>query len=140
MEPWAQKEMTDRMVSKITDNLDDIIRYQTMELDDADVAVVAYGISARAAKRAIREARARGVKAGLLKLDTVWPFPESLIYDLAGRVDAMVMPEINLGQMALELERCARGRCAVKLVPHAGGAVHSPKDILDAMDEALKEK
>ena len=139
MEPWAQKEMTDRLVDKITDNLDEIIRYQTMELDDADVAVVAYGISARAAKRAIREARARGVKAGLLKLDTVWPFPESLIYDLAGRVDAMVMPEINLGQMALELERCARGRCPVKLVPHAGGAVHSPKDILSAMDEALKE-
>ena len=140
MEPWAQKEMTDRLVNKIKDNTDNIIRYQTMELDDAEVAVVAYGISARAARRAIREARDRGIKAGLLKLDTVWPFPEELIYDLAGRVKAMIMPEINLGQMVLELERCAKGRCSVKLVSHAGGAVHSPKEILSAMDEALKEE
>jgi 2-oxoglutarate ferredoxin oxidoreductase subunit alpha len=139
MEPWAQEEMVDRLVRKIKDNRDDIIRYQTMELDDAEVAVVAYGISARSAKRAIREARNNGIKAGLLKLDTLWPFPEELIEDLSTRVKAMVMPEINLGQMVLELERCARGRCPVKLVSHAGGAVHSPKDILAAIDEVLKE-
>jgi 2-oxoglutarate ferredoxin oxidoreductase subunit alpha len=139
MEPWAQEEMTNRIVGKIKNNVDKIIRYQTMQLDDADVAIVAYGISARAAKRAVREARQRGIKAGLLKLDTLWPFPESLIRDLAGRVKAMVMPEINLGQMVLELERCAAGRCAVRLVGHAGGAVHSPKTILATIDEVLKE-
>ena len=139
MEAWAQKEMVDRLVRKIKDNRDDIIRYQTMELDDAEVAVVAYGISARSAKRAIREARNGGIKAGLLKLDTLWPFPEELIDDLSTRVKAMIMPEINLGQMVLELERCARGRCPVRLVPHAGGAVHSPRDILTAIDEVLKE-
>lgn len=139
METWAQEEMIDRLVRKIKDNADDIIRYQTMELDDAEIAVVAYGISARSAKRAVRDARDRGIKAGLLKLDTIWPFPESLIYDLAGRVEAMIMPEINLGQMVLELERCARGRCAVRLIPHPGGSVHSPKTILGAIEDALKE-
>jgi len=139
MEPWAQQEMTDRIVRKISDNVDKIIRYQTMYLDDAEVAIVAYGISVRSSKRAVKEARERGIKAGLLKLDTVWPFPEKLIHDLAGRVRAIIMPEINLGQMVLELERCARARCPVRLVAHAGGSVHSPKDILATIDEVLKE-
>jgi len=139
MEPWAQAEMAERLIRKIRDNADKIIRYQTMDLDDAEVVVVAYGISARSARRAVREARERGIRAGLLKLDTVWPFPEALIHDLAARVRAMVMPEINMGQMVLELERCARGRCPVRLVAHAGGAVHSPKTILAEIEAALKE-
>jgi 2-oxoglutarate/2-oxoacid ferredoxin oxidoreductase subunit alpha len=137
MDEFAQKEMMDRLVQKVRKNVDRIVRYQSYLLDDAEVAVVAYGISVRSAKRAVAEARSRGVKAGLLKLDTIWPFPEQLIRDLAGRVRAMVMPEINYGQMVLELERCAAGRCPVRLVPHAGGAVIRPERILVAMDEAL---
>jgi 2-oxoglutarate ferredoxin oxidoreductase subunit alpha len=140
MEAWAQEEMTDRIVAKIRNNADKIIRYQTMALDDAEVAVVAYGISARSAKRAVSEARERGVRAGLLKLDTIWPFPESLIRDLAGRVRAMIMPEINLGQMVLELERCAGGQCPVRLIPHAGGRAHNPATILEGIEAVLKEK
>lgn len=139
MDDVAQKEMTERLVRKIQDNVDKIIRYQTFALDDAEVAIVAYGISARSAMRAVHEARDRGLRVGLLKLDTVWPFPETLIHDLAGSVRAMIMPEINLGQMVLELERCARGRCLVRLVPHAGGSVHSPRTILSAVEKALKE-
>jgi 2-oxoglutarate ferredoxin oxidoreductase subunit alpha len=140
MEAWAQEEMTGRIVAKIRNNADKIIRYQTMALDDAEVAVVAYGISARSAKRAVSEARERGVRAGLLKLDTIWPFPESLIRDLAGRVRAMIMPEINLGQMVLELERCAGGQCPVRLIPHAGGRAHNPATILEGIEAVLKEK
>jgi 2-oxoglutarate ferredoxin oxidoreductase subunit alpha len=140
MEAWAQEEMTDRIVAKIRNNADKIIRYQTMALDDAEVVVVAYGISARSAKRAVSEARERGVRAGLLKLDTIWPFPESLIRDLAGRVRAMIMPEINLGQMVLELERCAGGQCPVRLIPHAGGRAHNPTTFLEGIEAVLKEK
>ena len=139
MDAAAQAQMTDRLVRKIRDNAHKIIRYETSELDDAEVAVVAYGISVRSAKRAVKEARDRGLRAGLVKLDTVWPFPEEMIHDLAGNVRAMIMPEINLGQMVLELERCARGRCPVRLVPHAGGSVISPRNILSAIEEALKE-
>jgi 2-oxoglutarate ferredoxin oxidoreductase subunit alpha len=139
MDAVAQEEMANRLVDKIRDNVDKIIRYEAIAMDDADVAVVTYGISVRSAKRAVREARDRGLRAGLLKLDTVWPFPEELIRDLAGNVKAMVMPEINLGQMVLELERCAQGRCPVRLVPHAGGSVISPRTILSAIEAALKE-
>jgi 2-oxoglutarate ferredoxin oxidoreductase subunit alpha len=139
MDAVAQAEMTERLVRKIKDNVDKIIRYETSMMDDAEVAVVAYGISVRAAKRAIRDARERGIRAGLVKLDTVWPFPEAMVHDLAGSVRALVMPEINLGQMVLELERCAHGKCPVMLVPHAGGGVHSPRTILGAIEAALKE-
>jgi len=100
---------------------------------------VAYGISVRSAKRAVAEARKRGIKAGMVKLNTIWPFPEKMIRDLAGRVRALIMPEINYGQMVLELERCAGGLCPVRLVPHAGGAIIRPDRILTALDTVLKE-
>jgi len=138
MDEIAQAEMMDRIVQKVRKNVDRIVRYDSFLMDDADVAVVAYGISVRSAKRAVAEARERGIKAGLVKLNTIWPFPEEMIRDLAGRVQAMIMPEINYGQMVLELERCAGGRCAVQLVPHAGGAVIRPERILAAIDEAAR--
>jgi 2-oxoglutarate ferredoxin oxidoreductase subunit alpha len=136
MDETAQAEMLDRLVQKIRLNVDKIVRCQTFMLDDADVAVVAYGISVRSAKRAVAEARTRGIRAGLLKLDTVWPFPEEIIRELAGRVRLLVMPEINYGQIVLELERCARSLCPVRLVPHAGGAIIRPERILEALEPA----
>ncbi len=139
MDAETQAAMVERLVNKIRNNVDKIIDYEAIRMDDAEVAVIAYGISVRAGKRAIIAAREEGIKAGLIKLNTVWPFPEEMVRALAGNVKAMVMPEINMGQMVLELERCAAGRCLVKLVPHPGGGIHGPGDILAAMRESLKE-
>jgi 2-oxoglutarate ferredoxin oxidoreductase subunit alpha len=139
MDDIAQEEMINRLVQKVRKNVDRIIRYDTFLLDDAEVAVVAYGISVRSAKRAAAEAREKGIKAGVVKLNTIWPFPEKMIRDLAKKVRALIMPEINYGQMVLELERCAGGFCPVRLVPHAGGAIIQPDRILTALKEAMKE-
>jgi 2-oxoglutarate ferredoxin oxidoreductase subunit alpha len=139
MSDEIQAQMVERLVRKIKDNADKIIDFETMYMDDAEVAVVSYGISSRAAKRAVTDSRAEGIKAGLVKLNTVWPFPESFFRDLASRVKAMVMPEINLGQMSLELERCAAGKCLVKPVTHYGGSIHRPSNVLHAVEEVLKE-
>jgi len=139
MSDEIQAQMVERLVRKIKDNADKIIDFETMYMDDAEVAVVSYGISSRAAKRAVTDSRAEGIKAGLVKLNTVWPFPESFFRDLASRVKAMVMPEINLGQMSLELERCAAGQCLVKPVTHYGGSIHRPSNVLHAVEEVLKE-
>jgi 2-oxoglutarate/2-oxoacid ferredoxin oxidoreductase subunit alpha len=139
MEATAQEEMITRLVQKIQKNRDRIIRYEAFLLDDADIIVVAYGISVRSAKRAAAEARRKGIKAGVLKLNTVWPFPEKMIRELAGRVRALVMPEINYGQMVLELERCSGGRCPVRLVSHAGGTIIRPERILAVLEAAMKE-
>ncbi|MBF0531257.1 MAG: 2-oxoacid:acceptor oxidoreductase subunit alpha, partial [Deltaproteobacteria bacterium] len=140
MEPWAQEQMINRLVRKIRDNAQRITSYETMFMDDAEVVVVAYGISYRSAKRAVAVARELDVKAGLIKLNTVWPFPDDFFRDLAGQVKAMVMPEINQGQIARELTRTVAGGCTGKSVPHCGGTIIRPATIVSAMVEAIKER
>jgi len=129
----TQHKMVSRLVSKIKDNSADIIEVQEDLVDGAEVVVVAYGISARAAVRPIRMAREAGVKVGLLKLVTVWPFAEERIRALAADVKAFVVPEINMGQIALEVERCAAGKARTVTVTHAGGGLHDPDVVLEAI-------
>jgi 2-oxoglutarate ferredoxin oxidoreductase subunit alpha len=83
-------------------------------------------------------ARAQGIKAGIFRLISAWPFPEQHIRDLAGRVKAFVVPELNMGQMVQEVERHAAGRAKTISVPHAGGTVHKPEVILQAILEAAR--
>ncbi len=135
-DPAVQERLVHRLVEKIRANRADIIRVASQWLEDADVIVVAYGISARVALLPIEMARAEGIRVGWLKLVTVWPFPEDLIRQLARRVRAFVVPEINYGQIALEVERCAAGQARTILVPHAGGDIHEPRVVLEAIREA----
>ncbi len=138
MNPEAQDKLIRRLKDKILENADRIITLEEEGLDSADVVVVSYGITARVAQRAIELARAKGLKVGKLRLVTVWPFPEQKIRDLAGRVRAFVVPELNLGQIVREVERCAAGQARVISVPHAGGSVHRPEQILERIEEAAK--
>jgi 2-oxoglutarate ferredoxin oxidoreductase subunit alpha len=140
MNAEVQSQMVNRLIQKIAGNRDKIIRTENMYLDDAEIVVVAYGISARSAKQAVREARAGGIRAGLIKLETVWPFPEGLIRDVAPRVRALIMPEINAGQMVLELQRCAEGACPVYPVTHLGGSVIKPGAIFETIENFTKKK
>lgn len=140
MNEVAQAQMLDRLVQKVRRNLDKIVRFDSLCIDDAELVVVAYGISARSAKRAVAQARAQGLKVGLLKLETIWPFPEAAIRELAGQVRALVVAEINYGQIYLEVERCAAGRCPVRLVPHAGGAIIRPDKIMAALQQVHQER
>jgi 2-oxoglutarate ferredoxin oxidoreductase subunit alpha len=140
MDDKTQANMVNRLVQKIVSNKHDIIRTENINVDDAEVVVVAYGISARSAKQAVRAAREKGMRAGLIKLETVWPFPEELIRTVAGRVRALIMPEINAGQMVLELQRCAEGKCSVQLLSHYGGSIIHPGTILDAIKNYVHEK
>ena len=88
------------------------------------------------AHRAVERAREEGLRVGMLRLITVWPFPEQEIRKMAGRVNAFVVPEINYGQVSLEVERCAGGAARTVLVPHLGGSVHHPETILKAIRKA----
>jgi len=134
----CQNWCVSRLVNKIRDNADKIVMIEEFHTENADVVVIAYGISARVAFRAIDDARARGAKVGMLRLITVWPFPERRVAELAQRVKAFVMPEINMGQVYLELERVVAGRCQTRHVPHCGGWVHNPQDIFDAIMEYVR--
>ncbi len=133
MAPEAQVEMLDRLVGKIRKNLHGIIHTETYRMEDADVAIVSYGVSARSSLAAVDEARAMGIKAGLLRLVTIWPFPEEQVRELARQVKAFVTVELNLGQIQLEVERCAGGKAPAFLVGHAGGTVIPPDRIIETL-------
>jgi len=133
----AQDRLVHRLVDKIRLNKKDIIRYEEVGVEDAEAIVCAYGITARVARYAVQQARDNGIRAGMLRLITVWPFAEERIRELASQVKAFIVPEINYGQMVLEVERCA-GNARTLLVPHMGGGVHLPQIILDAIREAVK--
>jgi len=133
----AQDEMMARLTRKIRENLHDIIRTEGYRLDDAEIVIVSYGVSARTGLAAVDEAREMGIKAGLLKLVTVWPFPEDQISRLADRVKGFVTVEINLGQIHLEVERCARGKVPSFLVGHPGGTIIPPERVIDTLKQAF---
>lgn len=102
-------------------------------LADAEVAVFAYGSLARTALRAVREARAAGLRAGLLKAETIWPFPGARVAALARQARAIVVPEMNLGQLVGEVERAAAGACRVVALPKVGGELFTADEILAAL-------
>lgn len=133
MSPSAQAKLIPRLVNKIKLNADKIIEYKEDQVEGADVVVISYGITSRVAIPAIEQARKEGIKVGHLRLIVVWPFPEKKIQELATKVKALVVPELNLGQIFYEVERNAYGKVPVTLVPHAGGTVHNPKDIYNAI-------
>ena len=133
-----QDTLIRRLTSKIRDNVDDIALLQEDEIEGADVVLITYGITSRIALRPIEQARAAGMKVGHLRLVTVWPFPERRIAELARNVKAMIVPELNLGQVYYEVERCAASACKTRLIDHAGGTVHDPDTIYQAILEALK--
>ena len=133
----AQEEMMARIKRKILGNRDDIIMTEAHGLDDADIVLVSYGISARTSMAAMQQARVQGLKVGLLRLITVWPFAEDLIQRLAERVKGFVTVEVNLGQIHLEVLRAAAGRAPCHLVGHSGGTIISPDQVLAKIKEVF---
>jgi 2-oxoglutarate ferredoxin oxidoreductase subunit alpha len=138
MDPAVHGRLVRRLRDKILHNASRLALLDEDGADGAEVVVISYGITSRVAQRAIDLARERGVRAGRLRLITVWPFPEARIRELAKGANAFVLPELNLGQIVLEVERVVAGRARVVSVPHAGGDVHRPEVILDAILEAAR--
>ena len=139
MNAAAQEKLVRRLVDKIRKNADVIARFEEDGVEDADVVVVAFGITSRVAYAAVEMARQRGLKVGMLRPIVLWPFPEKRIRELAKRVKAFVVAELNYGQICLEVERLAAGRGSrVVLAGHGGGTVHEPEAILEKIMEAYR--
>ncbi len=133
----AQTRLVQRLCNKIRQNRDKIIKVQEIMLDDAEVAVVAYGIAARAALSAVKKARAEGIKAGLLRLVTLWPFPDEHVGQVAEKVKSIIVPEMNCGQIVREVERASK-ETSVTFLSKLGEEPHKPEEILEAMRGTLK--
>jgi 2-oxoglutarate ferredoxin oxidoreductase subunit alpha len=138
MNAEAQAKLVERLIAKIRDHKDEIITLEEDGVEDADIIVLSYGITARVCHPAIERARAEGHKIGFLRLITVWPFAGKRIAELASRVKGFVVPEMNMGQMVREVERAVAGKAKVLSVTHAGGEVHDPEVIYRAIIEVAK--
>ncbi len=138
MDAECQEKTVRRLIEKIRGSAEKITRFFEAETEGAQVVVVSYGITARVARMGIDLARKKGVKVGEMRLEVVWPFAEKRIRELSRKVKAFVVPEINYGQIVLEVERCAAGRADAVLVPHGGGGVHDPETICNAILGAAK--
>jgi 2-oxoglutarate/2-oxoacid ferredoxin oxidoreductase subunit alpha len=131
----VQERSVRRIVDKIRNNADKIIKYDAVYLDDAEVVVVAYGCTSRVARQAVQNLRDKGLKAGMVRLITLWPFPSEVIRRLSKRVKAFVVPEINYGQIVYEVDRTSKGAAEVVLMALMGGSIHTPEEIESVMTE-----
>jgi len=136
-DPKIQRELVKRLCYKIGKNSDKIIKTYEFMLEDAEVAVIAYGMPSRASVNAVKKAREVGIKAGLLRLATVWPFPEKKVQELSNRVKAIVVPEMNCGQVVREVERVAKDT-PTHLLSKIGGEPHSPSEIFESVRKIAK--
>lgn len=131
----SHEKLIHRLVDKVRLNAERIVRYELVDVEDAEVVVVALGCTARSARRAVAQARRRGIRAGMLRPITMWPFPQNALKELAGNgmVKRFVVPEINLGQLCREVQR--HTPLPVTRLNHPGGAMITPDAIVEAMDE-----
>jgi len=114
------------------------VRCEEYKMDDAEVCIVAYGAAARVSKNAVKMARAKGIKAGLIRPITLWPFPTETLLKAADKVKAFTVVEMSMGQMIEDVELATRCKKPVFFHGRAGGTVPSPDDILATMEEALQ--
>ncbi|MDD5309102.1 MAG: 2-oxoacid:acceptor oxidoreductase subunit alpha [Deltaproteobacteria bacterium] len=135
MNAEAQDRLITRLCRKILDHTDEIAMYEEDGIDGSDVTIVSYGITSRVAARAVELARAQGIKVGLLRLITLWPFSDRLIQDVASKTKSLIVAEMNMGQMVLEVERAVHGKVPVHLMGSAGGAIIEPEAILARIKE-----
>ena len=127
----VHERLVTRLCSKISENRNRIIEFEENYLEDADIIVVAYGATSRPAAGAVLKARSEGKKVGILRLITIWPFPEDKIRELGNKVKKIFVPEMNLGQLSREVERFVN--CEVISVPKIGGVAHTINEIYSAI-------
>lgn len=111
------------------------VMYETYMTDDAEICIVAFGIAARVAKNAVVEARKMGIKAGLFRPITLWPFPKKQLDALADKVNAFVSVELSMGQMVEDIELSIHSKKPVHLVNRAGGMIPSPEQVIEKIVE-----
>ncbi len=127
-----------RINRKVERYRDEIVEVEQMEVEDAEIGLFAFGSTARSARRAMVTARERGIKVGLLRPRTLWPFPDREVRELGERVHTIIVPELNLGQMAHEVEWAVAGRAEVARVNKVNGEPISPPEVLAAIEKAVK--
>jgi 2-oxoglutarate ferredoxin oxidoreductase subunit alpha len=131
------EELVTRLLSKITDDREKLVNVEEVELDDAEIAIVTFGASARPAESAVEIARSKGIKAGMFRMKTVWPFPRQQIYDLSKKVNTIIVPEMSMGQIYHVVKEWAAKDCNIVLSPKIGGEMHLPMELFTILEEYI---
>lgn len=132
IEHSVSQTMMAHLLGKIRNHASEIWRWQEYLVDDADVVVIAYGSTARSALSAVKVARSRRIKVGLLRLITPWPFPDKIVEKISRKVNTIVVPEINYGQMIHPIRE--NSKCPVVGVNSAPGTLIEPRTMIDALE------
>lgn len=135
--PDVGERLHRRLISKVERDLEALYQVTSTGMDDARVALVAYGSTARSARRATTILRERGVAAGLMRPSVLWPFYDAPYLAMARKVDQIVVVEMNAGQLSLEVERAVAGQAPVTQIGRLNGELLSPYEIADAVAEVL---
>ncbi|MFX1319611.1 MAG: 2-oxoacid:acceptor oxidoreductase subunit alpha [Promethearchaeota archaeon] len=131
MDEEAQLTLVPRLCDKIRKNADNITQAENIETEDAEVLLVAYGGESRTALRAVKDARANGMKIGLFRPITVWPFPKEQLKEAAAKAQHVVVAELNYGQLVGEVERVIRSEIPVHFIPRVCGSPHTPDELMN---------
>ena len=135
--PAATLAAANRQRAKLENNLDDIVHVENYRMEDADFAVVAFGGAARTAYETVDMARAEGLKVGLVRPVTIWPFAEAQMKELAGRVKGILVHELNCGQYVHEVERAVNGKVPVSLYAKYDNEPATPAQLLEEVKKAM---
>ena len=135
--PAATLAAANRQRAKLENNLDDIVQVENYRMEDADFAVVAFGGAARTAYETVDMARAEGLKVGLVRPVTIWPFAEAQMKELTGRVKGILVHELNCGQYVHEVERAVNGKVPVSLYAKYDNEPATPAQLLEEVKKAM---
>ncbi len=135
--PEVCATLTARLCKKISDHAEQLHDLETGFLEDAELAVISFGSPSRPALRAVRDARDKGIRAGYVKIRTVWPFPGERIAQLAGNAHTLIVPELNIGRIVKEIRCAVSDHVEVVSLPKLGGLLHTPKEILEEIEKRM---
>jgi len=135
--PDVFDSMYERIIGKINHHRDEIVETEAFFLEEAEIVLIAYGSECRPALDAVQHARASGIKAGLLRLITVWPVPEKEIRAVAEQASAILAVEMNIGKYAGEIERVSAGLCKVVRVIKNQGLIHTSNELYGAIERMV---
>jgi 2-oxoglutarate ferredoxin oxidoreductase subunit alpha len=137
-DPTVHRRMVENLNAKINNHADDIVEVESYNIDKCTVGVVSFGVTSRAVYEAVERAEAEGVKAGYVRLKTIWPFPDKAVRRLAKNAERIIVPEMNLGQVNREVQRVACNSEIIPLNKIAGGELITPEEVLAKILEGEK--
>lgn len=139
LQPEKMEARVHRLLKKYDQMEKEDLRYEKIECDDAEYIFVAYGSSARIAQKAVELARKKGIKAGLLRPITLFPFPKKQLFELSDQVKGMLSVELNAGQMVDDVRLAVKHKVPVEHFGRTGGIIHTPEEVLEALEQKIIE-